>query len=79
MVKNIDMLSVSDEDVNALFNNIEESRDFNEYVVVCVHMCVFCLSVCLHSVCTYMHVCICTVCTLVYIHYICDWICKNRP
>ena len=30
MVKNIDMLGVSDEDVIALFNNIEEIRDFNE-------------------------------------------------
>ena len=30
MVKNIDMLGVSDEDVIALFNNIEEIRDFNQ-------------------------------------------------
>ena len=64
MVKNIDMLSVSDEDVNALFNNIEESRDFNEYVVVCVRMCVcfVCLSV--YIVCVLTCMCIYVQCVL---------------
>jgi len=39
MVKNIDVLGVSDDDVIALFNNIEEIRDFNEYEI-CVCACV---------------------------------------
>ena len=39
MVKNIDILGVNDDDVIALFNNIEEIRDFNEYDIVCIRMC----------------------------------------
>ena len=38
MLKKIDHLGVSDEDFLALFNNIEEIKDFNEYVVVCMHV-----------------------------------------
>ena len=42
MLKNIDKLGISDDDLLALFNNIEEIKDFNEYVVVCLcmHYCV---------------------------------------
>jgi len=31
-MENMDSLGVSDEDMLALFNNIEEIKDFNEYV-----------------------------------------------
>ena len=66
MVKNIDTLSVSDEDVIALFNNIEEIRDFNEYVIVCVCLCVcVCVCVCVH---VYTPTCIC-------VYYLCVCLC----
>ena len=65
MVKNIDMLGVSDEDVIALFNNIEEIRDFNEYVIVCV----ICLSVHIY-VHTHIYMCICAL-YMLCVHYVC--------
>ena len=42
MLKSIDRLGISDDDLLALFNNIEEIKDFNEYVAVCLckHYCV---------------------------------------
>ena len=35
LINNMDTLGVTDEDMLALFNNIEEIKDFNEYVSVC--------------------------------------------
>ena len=78
MVKNIDTLSVSDEDVIALFNNIEEIRDFNEYIIVCVCVCV---CVCtrprasVYIICVYVYVFV-FVCTCLRVCvYVCVFVC----
>jgi len=40
----LDSLGVSDEDILALFNNIEEIKDFNEYVGIRVFKIVCCVT-----------------------------------
>ena len=52
MLKSMDRLGISDDDLLALFNNIEEIKDFNEYVTLCVFVCV---CVCVYA---YVHVCV---------------------
>jgi len=44
LLENMDSLGVSDEDILALFNNIEEIKDFNEYVGICVFKIVCCVA-----------------------------------
>ena len=39
MLKSMDRLGISDDDLLALFNNIEEILDFNEYFTLCVCLC----------------------------------------
>ena len=51
MLKSLDRLGISDHDLLALFNNIEEIKDFKEYVTVhvCLRVCLcLCVSMCLY-------------------------------
>ena len=43
----MDTLGISDDNLLALFNNIEEIKDFNEYVTVCACVCL-CVCICIY-------------------------------